>query len=696
MDVSMGNASMLTRPAEGLPLGSLLRLFRRRAWLLILCGLLGAAGAFAYARTLPKTYTASSLVAVEGDRIAIPELQGALRTEAAPDPMPFVRTEMQAVASRDLLRTVTRKLNLAGLPEFNGSLRKPGFMDQAKAAMKALLPQSHEDTGPAPSQEEAVLNAVARSLAVFQDNRSLVIEVSFSAQDPALAAQVVNTLLSEYVASRASRRVQANQGANSALTERIDQVRVDLAGLEQKMRDLRTKGELVGLRAGSVGQQQVEELATAATRAGVERAQLQTQYDRAAALAKQGSSDALASVLGSPTVSQLRAQESAASRRVAELGSHYGSNYPGMESARAELGSIQGHLRQETDRIVNSLGTQLKAARENEANLNAQLEASRRTGVTGENARAELEQLQQEVTSRRTLYQTLLERAQQTVVQPSGTETPDVRVVTQAFPPNDPSAPNIKVTTGSGAAAGLMLGCLLTLTGLRNSRTFHTPADLAAASGFLPSGTLRHGARRRVAAVPSGAEAEALRGLRFRVARLGHTSAPHSVMCTGLSDRDHAARVAVGLARVAALDGDRVLLVEGDFDRPRVLQLLNMAQGELGLVLQGGKDWRDALLRDAQTPLHVLGLRQSPSQAHAALTGTAFQNLLVEASAQYDLVVLTCAAAGRPDALGVAQRTDAVVLVIDGKADRREQVQDATTRLSAMSRNPLATIMLSK
>ncbi len=129
----------------------------------------------------------------------------------------------------------------------------------------------------------------------------------------------MNTLITEYISSRAKRRVTANQGANTALTERIDQVRQDLAGLEKEMRDLRTKGDLVGTRAGSVGQQQVEELATAVTRATVERAQLQTSYERAVALSSQGSSDALASVLGSGTVSRLRDQEATSSRRLAEL-----------------------------------------------------------------------------------------------------------------------------------------------------------------------------------------------------------------------------------------------------------------------------------------------------------------------------------------------------------------------------------------
>ena len=327
MDISVGNSSFVPPAPEGMQFGPMLRLLRRRAWLIVLCAVLAAIGAYAYARTVPKSYTASSLIAVEGERIAIPELQGALRNDSAPDPLPWVRTEMQAIASRDLMQVVVDKLNLQDVPEFNPALQPPSLMQQIKDSIQSLLPRQTGSEA-ASSPREAVLGSALRALAIFQDNRSLVIEVSFVSQDPALAAKVVNTLVTEYIASRAKRRVTANQGANTALTERIDQVRQDLAGLEKQMRDLRTKGDLVGLRAGSVGQQQVEELATAATRAAVERAQLQTTYERAAALASQGSSDALANVLGSGTVSRLRDQEATATRRLAELTTRYGLRPP--------------------------------------------------------------------------------------------------------------------------------------------------------------------------------------------------------------------------------------------------------------------------------------------------------------------------------------------------------------------------------
>ena len=179
---------------------------------------------------------------------------------------------------------------------------------------------------------------------MFQDNRSLVIGLSFTCEDPDLAAKFVNTLTGAYIKARAEHRDAADRGANGAINQRIADVKAGLDKIEQQMQDLRSRGDIVALRAGSVGQQQVEELATAAAKASVDRSALEANWNRANSLARSGSSDALAGVLDSPTVSRLRDQESLASSKLAELSSKYGSGYPAVRSAAADLASVRGQL----------------------------------------------------------------------------------------------------------------------------------------------------------------------------------------------------------------------------------------------------------------------------------------------------------------------------------------------------------------
>ena len=688
-------------PASGgVPLARLASLLGRHAPLIIGLAVVGAVGAYGYARTLPKHYTASSLIAVEGDRFAIPELQGALRAESAADPMPVVRTEMQALTSRDIMQVVVTKLKLAENPEFNSDLRPPTLMQAVKAYVQSLLPTSPElqsDAGP----NEGVLNAFSSQLKIFQDNRSLAIEVSFTSEDPKLSAEAVNSLILEYIAAQARRRSSANEGANKAMTDRIAQVSSDVAALEKQMMDLRNSNDMVNLRAGSVGQQQLEELATAAARAAIERSQLESTYDRASALAKQGSSDALSTVLNSPTIAQMREQEATASRRAAELSSRYGSGYPGVRSAQADLAAARGQLGAETQRIVSSLGTQLKAAQAHEADVKRQLAEARTLAVQSENARARLDQLQQEVVTRRSLYKTLLERAQQTVNQPVGTQTPDVHVVSTAAPPGGPSGPNMKIAGGLGGAAGGILGCLLALTRLGRMERQIPSGQLADISGVQIASSMPEAFLRRsrgkigdaVLAEPQGAQARAIRALRDRVRRLGDPTTPSIVMVTSSAQDEDALQIALACGRVAAGDGERVLLIDGNFAAPRVARLLGNGSTGLGAFFHSRADWRDLVMEDPSTALDLLASQEPASDPVEQICSTQFQNLLVEAADDFDLVLVVAPAATSESARAMAQRVDAVLVVVDSQTTK-PVLQRISAQFEKLSRRRLALIEL--
>ncbi len=689
-----------------LRLGQLVKLLRRHLWLVALLGLAGAAGAYGYARTLPKTYTADSSFTVEGERFAIPELQGALRADSSPDPMPWVRTEVQALTSRALVSQVAARMELDKRPEFNPALRPLTILQQIKDAIGSvvgpMLPPGPA-SAPAPGPDEAVISAVSKALGVFQDNRSLVISVSFTSQDPRIAAAFVNTLVAEYVQSRAQRRVEANQDANQTINQRIDQVRADLVSIEKEMRDLRTKGELVGLRAGSVGQQQLEELTSAAARATLERSQLEVSYERANAAAKQGSSDALASVLNSPTVSRLRDQEGSATRRMAELSTRYGPDYPGVRSASAELASTRRQLSEEAGRIVASLGAQLRVARGQEADVKQQLEAARRSGVQAENSRAQLDQLQQEATTRRNLYQTLLERVQQTVVQPAGQKSPDVRVLSPAVPPGGPSGPNAKIASLMGGMGGALLGCLFALARLRSVDGFETAGEITQATGVPVLATLSRNVVRRGRGVLSrnaaanGPDVEAMRLLRGRLGFAGRGGRPKTVLFVPVLAGETAASLAAAFARVAAADGERVLLMEANLREPRMAGLLGRQQQEAGGMLQvlAGVDWRDIAVQDRQAGLNLLLATGRGADAQALLNSPHFQNLLVEARDELDLTVLDAPPAAMSETAALAQRADVAMLVVNGRAGHIA-VQEAATRLGASARTPVVAVLVTR
>ena len=699
MDISMPAAAMpAERPSGALGLPQLTRALRRSLPFIAALACAGAVGGYLYARTLPRTYTAYGSIALDVDRMAIPQLQGALRSDNMPDPLPVVRTEVQALSTRQLVQGVIDKLHLDQIEEFNPALQPATTLDRAKDYVRSLLPQG-PDNAAAPGPNELVLSTVTHDLSLFQDNRSLVISIAFTARDPRLAATIVNTLVTDYLAQRSDRRDLANNGADKALVARIAEVKGDLDRIEAQSSALRSRGDIVALRAGSVGQQQVEELATAAAAASVQRTQLEADWTRALALSKSGSIDALAGVISSPTISRLRDQESQTSSRLANLSARYGRDYPGVRSVAADLSAIRSQLATESSRIVTSLGAQLNAARDKEASLTQQLNAARLSGVAAENARAQLDQLSKEADTRRTLYQTLLQSEQQTAAQPAGSAQPDIRVLSAAVPPGFPSGPNTKLMIGMGGLGGMMLGCCLGLLRLRGWDKLNGAPDLASTIGLgiltvFDRRLTRGGMGMRVLASPAGEEAKALRLLRDRLRHACRKGAPRTVLFTPIRDRDRTNDIVQAFARAAAAAGEQVLLIEADLDEPSVARLLNIRSNGLAAVLVEGADWRNEAVVDPLSSLDVLVIDRPLPGGVSLLTGVAMQNLLVEARTDYQLVVLSGAPAASVQAAAMAPRADLTVLVLDSKSGS-VAAQDASHALRRQPGSALAAILVS-
>jgi uncharacterized protein involved in exopolysaccharide biosynthesis/Mrp family chromosome partitioning ATPase len=714
MDIPVDHApaAVAHRSPDTMQLSHILRLLRRRFWMIAATAVAGALGACVIAATMPKSYTSTALLALEGNRIGIPQLQGALRDPDSPDQMPVLRTEMQALTAPEIVEQAALQLDLPKNPEFNSDLRPPSLFGRVFGAFQSLMPKP----APLPAAEagavspgardpnEGVVKAAAQALHMFQDNRSLVIEASFTAHDPELAARFVNTLIADYLSARSKFRDSTNAGASAEMADRIAQVRASLDAIEQKMRELRSASGAVGLRAGTVGQQQLEELATAADRATVERAQAEADWQRASAAARTGDSAALASVLGSPTISRLRDQEAQATRRIADLSTSHGDNYPGLRGAQSDLAATRAQVAIETQRIVASLGAQLQVAQAHEADVKRQLEQARIAAVSSQNTEAELTQLDADAASQRLVYQTLLQQAQQTTA-PSGKEgvdLPGVRLISAATPSNFASAPNMKLAGAIGFVGGGVLGCLFAFLrqqsedGFADARTLEEAGGVTAA-GVLPRTALGRRARllSRVAAAPGGPEADAMRAMRARLRGLGRSVRNVTFTSVGLSGED-LATVAAAFARVAAADGERVLLVEGDLAQPALGSVLGLPDGGFARALRERGDWRDAVQADPEAPLDVLSCGSASDDALTLVGAVAFQNMLMEARDDYGLVVVAACAAEQAGARTLAQRSDATVVVVDGRRARRADVRSQAERLGMLSRTPLLGMLVAR
>jgi succinoglycan biosynthesis transport protein ExoP len=692
--VSAGQPGNTVRPSQ--VIASLLR----GSKLILLIAVAAGIAAYGFSKTRPELYRANATISIEGRSFAIPELQGATRSESIPDPMPLVRTEVQALVSRPIVQSVILALGMDRLPEFNPALRAPSVASRLREWLRRHNFLGSGTPIPSGAASEAILSNVTKALVISQDNRSFVIGITFTSQNPRLSAKFVNALVAEYIASRAQRRAAANHAANEEMIQRVGAVRSALRKLEDEMRTLRTKSELVELRAGSVGQQQVEVLATEVARASLDRAELEAQWQHAESLAQSGSSADLGTVLNSPTISRLRERETIASQNLAGLLSLDGPNNPGIRSAEANVQAARDQVKAEVQRIVASLSSQLAVARSHEADAERQLQTAKESAVKAENAQAELNELQQDINAQRTLYQTLLPDVQNTMAQSiSSTMALDVRVLSSAATPESPSSPNTKLAGVMGASGGLALGFLLALARAYSTDRLYDENDVASAIGGPVTSVIRRGRSARslllrVRNHPGSQEAEALRSLRARLKIGGTRSVPRSVLFVSLDEGQDAAGVAAAFAYAAAGDGDSVVLLEGNLRQPRLPRLLEIKETGLLKVLQGEANWREVLLHDVAAHLDLLITQRGITSPQPLLSESHLQNLLQDLTEAYHLTVCSGASATRADTLALVREVNVTVLVVHAKFATRKGAREALSRLTMMSQSMVYVVFL--
>ena len=673
--------------AGGLTATQLLGTLRRAWWLLALGGLAGGLLSYEYAKLTPDTYVASGILAVQGQRFAIPELQGAISADQSADPLPEVATEVQVLTSPRLLQQVVDILHLDRDPEFDPRAQPPGLLGTAIGSAATWLASyagpgaelAHSlssqlsgsaDGKPAPGLspevlDQTLLGEVSRHLVVSHDTRSLIVDILFSARDPKVAAAVVNTLIDAYGQARFDDRERINKAANASLMRRVDEVHSEVVRLEDRVRAARAQSNSPELAVGTVNQQQLTELISSASKSSVARAEAESVAARAHALAQTGETDKLAAVVGSGTISRLRDQETQAAGTVADAQTRYGDKFPALQSARATLQSVRGQIGFEVNRTVASLDAQARVAAQQDQQIQAALSAARTKMAQSAGGQLEIKQLEAEALARRTLYETLLGRAEQTQTDPNQQTVTGARVVSNAMVPGLPAGPKRKMAAGLGGLGGMMAGGFLALLGSGRSRRFRKGSELASATGLPVLATLPRIAQ----ALPGPKETEALRLLRNRIRYHGSASAARTVAFVDGGGRSNAAATAVAFARMAAMDGERVLLVEGAVTAPRLGGIMGTALPEAAKNGLGKLSGEASLLRDAVSPDQASGMDMllvaAPSPLLLDLVhGTRFQMLIADAVQSYGLIVISAHDPQRSETFALARTADVVVFVV--------------------------------
>lgn len=396
-----------------------------------------------------------------------------------------------------------------------------------------------------------------------------------------------------------------------------------------------------------------------------------------------GGVDSAAEVLQSPLIQKLKEQEVQLQRRIAELSIKLLPRNPELLRAEAELSDLRGRIRTEIDKIVEGLRNEAEIARNREASLQTELNRLKSVAAKGNQSEVRLRALEREAAANRGLLEGFLSRFKEvTAREDTLVQSPDSRIISQALLPTEPNSPSAPPLLLLAAFASLLLGLLvaflrsLLATGYRETETLEEATGLPIL-GSVPriargaTAPQIGGALREVA--PNDPYEEALRSLHASLLLGEGGRLPRRILVTSALEGEGKTALALNLARLLALGGQKVALIDGNLRNPGVHRAAGIEKGPgLAECLSGETQASAAMFNEPGTGLAILQAGRSIVNPPASLAGKAFTQFLNRSIKSYDAVIIDSPALlDVSDARILSSKADLTVMLVRfGKTSR--------------------------
>ncbi|MGB3390572.1 MAG: exopolysaccharide transport family protein [Pseudaminobacter sp.] len=430
-----------------------------RNWLRILVVSLAIAGlVFVLAWMATPHYKAETRLLIETRESVF------TRPDATGDSQPIldeegVTSQVEVISSTDILKRVAQQLDLSKLPEFD-----PAANMSLPARLLVIAGLKSDPTEVPP--DERVLKAFREKLTVYRVERSRVIVIEFSSEDPKLAAAVPNAIADAYLSVSRDAKLASNSDATEWLEPEIADLSKRVKEAEARVADFRAKSDLlIGQNNSVLATQQLSELSTELSRVRASRAASEANaQSMRIALEKGGSLDALPDVMSSPLIQRLRERQVQLKSDIADMSTTMLENHPRIRALKSQLTDLDAQIVLEARNILKGIVTEVQTATLRENQLTADLNQLKVASARAGEQEVELRALERDATSQRQLLESYMTRYREAASRQDRNYLPvDARVFSRAIAPSEPYFPKIVPMVGAAFVGSLLIMAVITL-----------------------------------------------------------------------------------------------------------------------------------------------------------------------------------------------------------------------------------------
>jgi polysaccharide biosynthesis transport protein len=681
-------------------LRGLVQILRKRKLIVIIAAITGFVLALAACMVMPNRFTSSATVLMNKEGTAGLNL-GAMSGMASvlgggDDVKTDLATHEQLLASDSTILETVKELRLQDHGPYRNKTSLIPWNKQSRSETGA----SFEDS---PAARDKILRTFKKHLAVRSVEDTRLISVTFSDEDPDVAALVANKLIAVYMRKYLETRFQATAAASDWLSSQIGDLKHQAEESRTKLADYERKTGLSSLMmntspggngASSISSgahiPQVDTLialnstltAAQADRIAKEAIYKLTQSESPEVVLGLGSSS-LASVGGGSSaigsglglLQNLRQQEAPLKIAYAEAASKYGANNPHLAELQGQIAALDSQMRNEMERIRQRAQNDFRLAQQNEASIRQ--EFTKQEAVVGQlnDATTQLEILAGEAASSQALYEGLYTKLQEANVD-AGVKATNLLLVDPALRSARPAEPNWPVLLVAGFGIGLLCG----LAGaflwenlddkITNTDQIEQISVYPVLSG-IPRVALGDKSQQEASGnqrkrptmdpvsliqTPKSTFSEAFRTLRTAIELSTAGAPPQILLVTSALGGEGKSTISSHLAVSFVQQGKRVLLIDSDMRKPIQHAVFGVVRRPgLSDVLAGTAPFEQCVKVLEEVPgLSLLTAGTTPPNPAELLGSARMAALLAEQRKNYDLILIDS-----PPALFV---TDALIL----------------------------------
>ena len=665
-----GSASPASGQAADTTLSDAWLTLRKRKWIILALGVIGIIYGFYQNAVQPRLYEASGTIEI---RTGSSNQYRIIGTGSSDDTASSLLTQIAILKSDTLLLTVARDLNLANNSYFMG------------------------DKGPAPYRNiddpvirQNVLGEMQAIVVVTLVPKTDLVRISCSTLSPKLSADIVNKLVREYILRSFQSRADATQRVSEFFSHQLDDLKQQVQTSQEQMIDLQKKLGVLGFDP-TLNQttSNLSDLSKAVGTARIARIQAETHLDVLTGKDPNARNQPPNAGLVGPAVISLRNQLELDRANLAQLTApkNLGPNHPQVTALEQKIAELSRELGEEQQRVLAEAREAVIAARANEQQTQAALDAKTAEAYGLRNDLIEFTLRQRDFDSNRTLYEGLLQRLRTAGVE-AGLESTEIDIVDAAVPPVGPTLRPRSTILVIDTAMMLVVGIILAFVLDSLDTSLRSVAEIEAVSG-LPSLALIPRIRRSsaetaslspamrnliVISSPKSQFAESFRALRTSLLLSVAGGEPQVILLTSATPSEGKTTVSINLACVLAQRDVRVLLIDADLRRPTVHHRFGLT-GKHGLtsVLTGAATLEEAVQTIPEMPrLDVLVSGPVPPFPTEMLSSQTMVQLLEKCKGIYTHIVMDSPPLlSVTDSVVLARDADAVVLIIrHGKSSK--------------------------